>query len=71
MYCVSFFSSTGVFRIFPARHSRECGDYDPRSRPWYQASVSISLQILGCVVMNDSDVFSHPYSIAVGAEHNF
>ncbi len=36
-----FGSSTGVFRIFPARHSRECGMYDPRSRPWFQAAVSI------------------------------
>ena len=35
-----FGSSTGVFRIFPARHSRECGVYDPRLRPWYQATVS-------------------------------
>lgn len=34
-----FGSSTGVFRIFPARHSRECGVYDPRGRPWYQATV--------------------------------
>ena len=35
-----FGSSTGVFRIFPARQSRECGVYDPRLRPWYQAAVS-------------------------------
>ena len=35
-----FGSSTGVFRIFPARQSRECGSFDPRLRPWYQASVS-------------------------------
>jgi len=35
-----FGSSTGVFRIFPARQSRECGVYDPRLRPWYQATVS-------------------------------
>lgn len=35
-----FGSSTGVFRVFPATHSRECGMYDPRVRPWYQASVS-------------------------------
>jgi hypothetical protein len=38
-----FGSSTGVFRIFPARHSRQCGQYDPRLRPWYQASVSFRL----------------------------
>ena len=34
-----FGSSTGVFRIFPARQSKECGKYDPRLRPWYQASL--------------------------------
>lgn len=34
-----FGSSTGVFRIFPARQSKECGQYDPRLRPWYQASL--------------------------------
>lgn len=28
-----FGSSTGAFRIHPARHSRTCGDYDPRLRP--------------------------------------
>ena len=38
-----FGSSTGVFRIFPARQSRECGVYDPRLRPWYQAAVSTFL----------------------------
>jgi hypothetical protein len=32
-----FGSSDGVFRIFPASHSRVCGIYDPRIRPWYQA----------------------------------
>lgn len=32
-----FGSSTGVFRVFPAVHSEECGMYDPRIRPWYQA----------------------------------
>jgi hypothetical protein len=36
-----FGSSTGVFRVFPATHSRECGTYDPRVRPWYQASVRL------------------------------
>jgi hypothetical protein len=35
-----FGSSTGVFRVFPATHSRVCGTYDPRVRPWYQATVS-------------------------------
>lgn len=32
-----FGSSGGVFRVFPASHSRVCGEYDPRIRPWYQA----------------------------------
>ena len=34
-----FGSDTGVFRIYPARQSEECGKYDPRSRPWYQAAL--------------------------------
>jgi hypothetical protein len=38
-----FGSSTGVFRVFPATHSRECGTYDPRVRPWYQALVRLLL----------------------------
>ena len=29
-----FGSSTGAFRIWPARHSLVCGVYDPRVRPW-------------------------------------
>lgn len=28
-----------MFRIYPARHSKECGTYDPRERPWYKAAV--------------------------------
>lgn len=28
-----------MFRIFPARQSRECGSYDPRERPWYKGAV--------------------------------
>mmetsp|Transcript_1326 Transcript_1326/g.2174 ORF Transcript_1326/g.2174 Transcript_1326/m.2174 type:complete len:678 (+) Transcript_1326:203-2236(+) len=34
-----FGSDTGVFRIYPARQSEECGKYDPRTRPWYQAAL--------------------------------
>jgi len=34
-----FGSDTGVFRIYPARQSAECGKYDPRTRPWYQAAL--------------------------------
>jgi uncharacterized protein YegL len=30
----------GTFRIHPARHSSSCGDFDPRSRPWYIAGSS-------------------------------
>lgn len=38
-YLLQYFgSATGVFRIFPGRHSRECGQYDPRVRPWYKVS---------------------------------
>lgn len=29
-----FGSSTGAFRIIPARHSLTCGEYDHRKRPW-------------------------------------
>lgn len=53
-----FGSSTGVFRIFPARQSRECGQYDPRLRPWYQASVpstiSNSVKPRRVVIMMDT-----------------
>lgn len=28
-----------MFRIFPARASRNCGSYDPRERPWYKGAV--------------------------------
>eukprot|EP00752_Nemacystus_decipiens_P012745 g11286.t1 len=36
-----FGSWTGVFRIFPGAHyAAECGDYDPRIRPWYVAASS-------------------------------
>lgn len=30
----------GTFRVHPARHSATCGDFDPRSRPWYIAGSS-------------------------------
>uniref|UniRef100_A0A7S4NES1 VWFA domain-containing protein n=2 Tax=Odontella aurita TaxID=265563 RepID=A0A7S4NES1_9STRA len=35
-----FGSHDGAFRIFPGRHSPECGTYDPRLRPWYIAGSS-------------------------------
>ncbi|KAL7475860.1 hypothetical protein ACHAW6_001759 [Cyclotella cf. meneghiniana] len=35
-----FGSSTGAFRIVPAQHSKICGDYDPRQRPWFVAASS-------------------------------
>eukprot|EP00977_Amphora_coffeiformis_P008296 scaffold1878_cov170-Amphora_coffeaeformis.AAC.9 len=35
-----FGSATGAFRIWPGRQSRECGMYDPRTRPWYVAASS-------------------------------
>lgn len=35
-----FGSSTGAFRIWPARHSDQCGVFDPRVRPWYVAASS-------------------------------
>lgn len=33
-------SHNGAFRIFPARHTENCGSYDPRLRPWYVAASS-------------------------------
>lgn len=30
----------GTFRIHPARHANTCGDFDPRSRPWYVSGSS-------------------------------
>jgi len=30
----------GVYRIYPARQSKDCGLYDPRERPWYIAASS-------------------------------
>lgn len=35
-----FGSITGAFRIWPARQSSTCGNYDPRVRPWYVAGGS-------------------------------
>jgi len=35
-----FASSTGAFRIIPARQSEKCGEYDPRFRPWFVAASS-------------------------------
>ena len=35
-----FGSETGAFRIYPGRHSAECGKYDPRIRPWFIAASS-------------------------------
>jgi len=39
-----FGSDTGVFRIYPARQSEECGKYDPRTRPWYQAALPSTIR---------------------------
>jgi len=35
-----FGSQDGTFRIYPGRHSKSCGSYDPRLRPWYTAASS-------------------------------
>eukprot|EP00934_Nitzschia_sp_Nitz4_P000711 Nitzschia sp. Nitz4//scaffold26_size159584//86339//88449//NITZ4_002497-RA/size159584-snap-gene-0.34-mRNA-1//-1//CDS//3329545100//711//frame0 len=35
-----FGSTTGAFRLWPARHSDQCGAFDPRIRPWYVAASS-------------------------------
>ena len=35
-----FGSRHGSFRIYPARQSETCGDYDPTTRPWYVAGSS-------------------------------
>lgn len=35
-----FGSHTGIDRVYPARHSEVCGEYDPRTRPWYIAASS-------------------------------
>ncbi len=35
-----FGSNNGAFRIYPARHTDNCGSYDPRIRPWYVAGSS-------------------------------
>eukprot|EP00752_Nemacystus_decipiens_P003123 g2892.t1 len=55
-----FGSWTGVMRIFPgANYGGECGDYDPRVRPWYVAASSgpkdvvIIVDISGSMQKND------------------
>jgi len=35
-----FGSMSGAYRIYPARQTPVCGDYDPRRRPWYIAASS-------------------------------
>ena len=37
---MQFGSHDGTFRIYPARQSNTCGNYDPRLRPWYIAASS-------------------------------
>ncbi|KAL9181305.1 hypothetical protein ACHAXT_010110 [Thalassiosira profunda] len=53
-----FGSSTGVFRIFPGRHSKECGVYDPRTRPWYKltvpSTISNSVKPRNVVILMDT-----------------
>ena len=36
-------STNGIYRIHPGRHSKECGQYDPHVRPWYQAAVPTTI----------------------------
>ena len=35
-----FGARNGVMRLYPARHSKVCDDYDNRKRPWYIAASS-------------------------------
>lgn len=35
-----FGSHNGAFRIFPARQTESCGEFDPRVRPWFVAASS-------------------------------
>jgi len=53
-----FGGHNGAFRIFPARHSEQCGSYDTRERPWYVAASSgpkdvvLVLDTSGSMAMN-------------------
>jgi hypothetical protein len=42
-----FFGATdGIFRRIPARQTEECGWYDPRVRPWYNAASSVPKDVV-------------------------
>jgi len=53
-----FGSKEGTFRIYPARHSRRCGSYDPRLRPWYIAGGSGSKNVI--MVLDRSGSMKEP-----------
>ena len=66
-----FGGHNGVFRIFPARHSRVCDSYDNRKRPWYVAASSgpkdiiIILDISGSMSRLDRITLAQEAAISV------
>lgn len=50
-----FFGSTdGIFRRIPARQTEECGWYDPRVRPWYNAASSVPKDVVLVIDLSKS-----------------
>eukprot|EP00903_Cladosiphon_okamuranus_P018586 g17109.t1 len=63
-----FGSWTGVMRIFPgASLGNECGDYDPRIRPWYVAASSGPKDVVIVVDISGSMLEQGRFDLAIDA----
>ena len=62
-----FGAHNGVFRIFPARHSKSCSSYDNRKRPWYVAASSGPKDIIIILDVSGSMEWSNRLSLAKSA----
>ena len=51
---IFFGSADGIFRRIPARQTEECGWYDPRVRPWYNAASSVPKHVVLVIDLSHS-----------------
>ncbi|CAN0256278.1 unnamed protein product [Ectocarpus sp. 12 AP-2014] len=66
-----FGSWNGVFRIFPgANYGAECGDYDPRVRPWYVAASSGPKDVVIVIDISGSMEANNRFVLATEAVEN-
>lgn len=61
---VCFGAEDGVFRRIPARHSEECGWYDPRPRPWYTSAHSVPKEVVIAIDLSHSMNVGNQLTIA-------